>query len=265
MVLSGLPISLPKNASMIGDNQHHRRGFTLIELLIVAAVFSVIFLVAVTAFINVQSSQRQTLARQRVVADGRYVLETIARSVRLSRVDYAYYATHPSATFPTNLSDRLTELRLVGQDGNALCYRLAGNHVEVSTGVLTAGGCDPDSFVPMNPDDLLVDTLGFYILPRSNPSAGPPISVNDCKPKTLSVTGSDGYDSVDGTCVCTNNDIASCWSDQRCADTPAGGKICLPATMQPQVTISLHSKSVNTAPGERADVTLQTTVVSRVY
>ncbi|MBI3572890.1 MAG: type II secretion system protein, partial [Candidatus Kerfeldbacteria bacterium] len=75
-----------------------RPAFTLIEMLVVAAVFSIAFLIASTVFTNISTRQRSILVRQRISADARYVLENVARTVRIGSIDYVYYADQRCST-----------------------------------------------------------------------------------------------------------------------------------------------------------------------
>ncbi len=222
-------------------------GFTLIELLVAAAVFSVLFLVGTTVFTRVQSFQRGILTRQRVVADGRYMLEAMARTVRLGAIDYAYYQSNN-----INLSSPTDRLVIRDQLGNTTCYRLNSSAVET--------GADCVSTTALTPSDLLVQKFSLRITPRSNPYLPSPSSAADCR-----VPGNLDPDAK--VCACTGvADTTSCWPDQRClatGTTPAF--VCKNAVTQPQVTILLTTQSTNAAPGEQTRLSLQTTVISRVY
>lgn len=251
-------------------------GFTLIEILVVTAVFSIVFLLGTTVFLNIQSQQRGVLARQKVVADGRYVLESIARNVRLSAVDYAFYTTTPPDSVVTTLENILV---LRDQTNMQVCYRLKDNQMQNYTGVTA---CDPT--VPVNdanwtnitPDDLQVQNFNVYIKPGSDPFMKTPTVSTDCRvarnPVGTGLPVIDGFDNTQGVCICNDThgtpgddiDPTNCWPDQSCR-TIGSVDICQNATIQPRVTLVMRTKATSTAPGEQAEVTLQTTVGSRVY
>lgn len=228
-----------------------RPGFTLIELLVVAAVFSLTFLIGTTVFTTTQRIQRQTLARQRVVADGRYVLEAIARTVRQTSIDYAYYQSRS-----LNLSNPQSILATKDASGASNCYRLQGDLVEQATDC--ANWSDA---VAITPDDLTIRNFFVYIRPRSNPYALPPVQSSDCR-VAPPVAGVEGYDQAIGACLCV--DSTDCYDDQRCVTT-AGTKTCQNATTQPHITLFIRSASLDAESEQPVELRFQTTVVSRVY
>ena len=248
---------------MTGDNM--RRGFTLIEMLVVASVFSLLFLIATTVFTSVQSYQRGISAKQRLAADGRYILEAISRSVRLGTIDYSIYGN--DVTVPTD------KLAVIDSNGDTVCYHLDSQAVYIDD------NCNGGE--ALTPSDLLVENFEIIIRPRSDPYGAPPVpetSVPGVAPGAEPLVSSDcrnpgGADNFDGSaavCTCGGlSDIASCWPDQQCVDTDptSAGEafICQNAPFQPTVTIVLRTRSTNTQPGERAESTLQTTVTSRNY
>ncbi|MEK7637053.1 MAG: type II secretion system protein [Patescibacteria group bacterium] len=243
-------------------------GFTLIELLIVAAVFAVTALLATTVFTNVQTTQRQVQSQQRTSTDGRYIMETIARSIRTGTLNYSVSDSGYSAA--GEVTNPVTKISTVDQAGVVTCFRLDTNQVQLlspaTASCETQGGSTWTSFTP---GDLTVDALNFYVTPRSDPFRPVPRSSSDCKVAANAGPPAVGFDTVSGSCLCpdaTNAapDATKCFAGQTC-DATETTYICHNSNIQPQVTIYLKTSSTNTAPGERASVTLQTTVVSRIY
>jgi prepilin-type N-terminal cleavage/methylation domain-containing protein len=240
-----------------------RRAFTLIEILVVTAVFSLVVLIATGAYTTINSRQRSILARQRVVADGRYVLEAIARTVRIGSIDYAYYGNGHE------ISDTSGHIVLATRDqqNNQTCYQFASPNLQVSSDCSSGS----PTWATFNPSDIQVNDLRIYISPRSNPAMATPQASDgsDCKaPGT--------WDSSAGVCQCNNPDNSQCWADQQCVSVNAVGTsctgvespscICQNARQQPQVTIVISTTSnAGAAAGEQASISLQTTVASRTY
>ncbi len=276
---------------MLGCTQHHffstfnnqlelrRReksgaGFTLIELLIVAALFAVAFLLATTVFANVQSNQRGIAGRQQIVADGRYLLEAMARTIRLGSIDYHYYrdpdndgnagdAVDLAKPAQLGSSAPFTDILAVrDQQGNQTCYRWlgAGNNLQTISGSANCNG----TWTDITPADIIVTKFQIIITPASDPFLGTRTSL-DCK-NVLGVT-------ADGACPCSDTsggtqpdddtDTASCLPQQRCVAISGGPEICLNVNKQPTVTLVLETKNNTTRSGEQSSIALQTTVTPR--
>lgn len=240
---------------MIGAKQHS--AFTLIELLITASIFSVAALLATTVFSNIQHTQRKIQNQQRINADGRYVIETIARSIRTGSVNYGMFTNSVISPNPA------TAISTIDQDGKVTCYRWNDPNKTVEVASNTGASCPTtSSWIAFTPDDVQVDTLNFFVTPTSDPFRPIPRSNGDCL--------SNNYDAIKGACTCSTS-LAQCFSGQDCTTTvPANGptaavKICTNPNVQPHVTIYISAKSKNAATGERVSSALQTTVTSRLY
>ncbi len=252
------------SSAKVGLGKTQRAGFTLIELLIVAAVFTVAALLATTVFSNIQSTQRKIQGQQRTAVDGRYILETIARSVRTSTINYAVYGGPGEVTNPATI------LSTVDQAGIVTCFRWQANQVQLLTSTTVDCPTADPGWKSFTPGDLQVDALSFYMTPRSDPYRSGPRADGDCKsPTTLDATESfiiAGFDAQNGTCVCSTlgTDSTNCYTDQTCV-TAGSVLACANPNIQPQVTIYLTTSTKNVTVGEHSSVTLQTTVASRLY
>lgn len=239
---------------MIGAKRQ-RAGFTLIELLIVAAIFSTAALLATTVFSNIQTRQRQIQGQQRVTSDGRYVMESIARSIRTGSVNYAIYT---SGVYPSVINGLpTTSISVIDLQNVVTCYKWENSALWVITPATTQCATSSGSaWTQINPTDLRVDSIQFLVTPKSDAYRPVPRASTDCH------TPLSSYVASSGTCSCSVD--ADCWSDQTC-DISGGTGFCSNANVQPQVTIVMKTSSANAGPGEQTSVELQTTVVSRVY
>ena len=68
---------------MTGNNQ---KGLTLIELLIAAAVFSIVFSVAMGTFVSAVKIQRYNLSHELMMDQVSYATEYIARALRMAQI-----------------------------------------------------------------------------------------------------------------------------------------------------------------------------------
>lgn len=138
----------------------NRKGFTYIELIIVIAIFSIITVIIGTTFILFTRAQTNTSVREKLIADGRYIMETITRNIRLNRINFdAYTAPIQNPTSYLSLLDaednQISFDVIQGDcfDGieNCLFYE------QILGGGLLSG------------EDVNIDYLKFYIQPTLNP------------------------------------------------------------------------------------------------
>lgn len=232
-----------RNLCRIPDPIRGGAGFTLIELLLVTAVFSVAVLMSTTVYSQRQNDQRRVLLRQQEVSDSRYLLETMARSIRVGTINYLYYDSE--VTNPTDI------LTTTDQGGTTYCYKFQGTEI-VTTSSNTRIDCGGGTWTPINSTDLLVDDFKVFITPRSDPFLGLPTTCHT------------GATLVDQTCQCTDSN--DCYSDQECIDTGAASlaDICRPALAQPTVTLVLQTHVIGAGFGNLS-INMQTTVASHVY
>ncbi len=72
---------------MIGNKiTKNKRGFTLVELLVSVALFAITVSAASSLFSAAAKAQRRSFENQKVLENGRYVLETIAKAVRMGEI-----------------------------------------------------------------------------------------------------------------------------------------------------------------------------------
>lgn len=66
-------------------NFKNQNGFSLIEIIIAISIFIMVLTVATTAFVNNSSYQKRITALQDAENNARYILEVMAREIRLAR------------------------------------------------------------------------------------------------------------------------------------------------------------------------------------
>ncbi|MFH0852048.1 MAG: prepilin-type N-terminal cleavage/methylation domain-containing protein [bacterium] len=70
-------------------------GFTLLELLVALAIFLTVMTMAVSIFLTALKNQRQGFLSQNLQDDARYIMEVIAKEVRMSKI---YTATSANSS-----------------------------------------------------------------------------------------------------------------------------------------------------------------------
>lgn len=74
-----------KRISKFSERQH---GFSLVELIVSMFLFSVVVSVVGVAFVNILNIQRRGVGAQKVQETALYMLELIAREIRVSRIEF---------------------------------------------------------------------------------------------------------------------------------------------------------------------------------
>lgn len=143
-----------------------RAGFTIMETVLVLGIFSIATTYAIGIFVQSNTVQKRTANIQRLTADARYVLEVMAREVRMGTIDYSYNGY----TLP--LVGPQTVLAIKDEDNQPLRFRRAESNGRFA--VQVCSGNDLYCLVPANwlditPSDLTVERLAFYLAPPDNP------------------------------------------------------------------------------------------------
>lgn len=230
------------------------------EMVVVIAIFSALILIALNVFILALHAQRQTSFRQQVLANLRYVMESMAQKVRTSEIDYQFYLDDKIASPDGKIANPENVLALINQAGNHLQYSVKNGVIYQSDG--------QSSFALTEPSQVLVTKFDFYISPATNPFAeercnGALESNTGCKNDIACTINDSGLSDKPGFCICT--EATDCLSNNCEPNEELGVSLCLPFDSQPGVTIVLGFQSVAQRVEEIKTLYLQTTVSSRVY
>ncbi|MFH0951645.1 MAG: prepilin-type N-terminal cleavage/methylation domain-containing protein [Patescibacteria group bacterium] len=161
------------------------RGFTLIEILIAITLFSITIVVAVDVIVAYTKLQNRGVIQQTLGSDARFVMESIARQMRLGTIDYDYYADPPDESGEIYLTaGPINKLAIKDNANNVTLYRLntGTDKVEVSNDIYDIGG---GTWTSITPDDIEISRLDFYISPAVDPFAlQDPVPAADSKYKS---------------------------------------------------------------------------------
>jgi len=122
----------------------NKKGFTLIELIVAIGVFSLIVLAMVTISFSVIQSQRKAFALQVTQEASRYILESMGKEVRTSKINS-----------PDSPTIQVTVLDITNARGENVVYQFMNNRVYRQG-------------EPLSPTNLEVNG-GFYISKRTLP------------------------------------------------------------------------------------------------
>lgn len=234
-------------------SERQNQGFTLIEILMVVAIFSMAVLMSTDVFLTANRSQRQAQSQQRVQADARFTIETIAREIRSSIPDYKFYANPPAAVIP--LAQPTWVLALCDAD-NLGCIpdkaRTIFRQASISSATPWAGdgsrlqicslACElPGSWSDITPEGVTLVKFEAFITPDVNPF----LLYGTCSDSPTTICQSGDNKCTTGTC----NDI----NEYR-------------VNTQPTITVvlTLREEAQGGVPSG-ADQVYQTTVTSRLF
>jgi len=145
-------------------------GFTLIEVVVALGIFSIATTYAIGIFVQSNQVQRRTANVQRVLSDARYVLEVMAREVRMGEIDYDYSGY---ATTGGELDLEQSVLALRDVDNQPIRFRrqlIAGLPDRYVVQVCSEKEvCLADDWLDITPEDLSIERLVFYISPPKDP------------------------------------------------------------------------------------------------
>jgi prepilin-type N-terminal cleavage/methylation domain-containing protein len=65
----------------------NQQGFTIVEMLITVFVFSILATAVSSIFIQVINGERRALAAQQIQENGEFILESLAREIRVSKIE----------------------------------------------------------------------------------------------------------------------------------------------------------------------------------
>lgn len=148
---------------MLRELKNNKFGFTLVEVIVALGIFSIATTYSVSIFVQSNQVQKRTANEQRLQSDARYVLEVMAREVRLGHLDYAYYAAQgiSLANMPLTQGNAILAVRDV--DNNQILFRRGQNGARYVAQVYSGG-----AWLDITPEDLNVARLSFYIAPSSD-------------------------------------------------------------------------------------------------
>lgn len=66
-----------------------RQGLTVVELIVATAIFAVVMVIVTTITLSILDGQRNAFALQDSQESGRYILETMSKEIRMSKINSA--------------------------------------------------------------------------------------------------------------------------------------------------------------------------------
>jgi prepilin-type N-terminal cleavage/methylation domain-containing protein len=243
--------------------QGDRRGFTLLETLVAVTVFGIVVVTAITIFVTTSIAQKRAESKAKLISDARFSIDLIAQTVRLDHMDFTKLQTYRPAAgsegiylITTDSQGVVRHFRWYIPDlatGNhviALCKRFPSDAVTKCLPALPSDPLPDSQYTAITSVNIDVGTFRVDTYPIFDPDTPRPTSQADCH--------NNNFNPQLGACTCSV--VADCFEGQTCESG-----ICQTPNFQPRATIIMGSTGGSTKPSERATLTMQTTVSSRIY
>lgn len=107
---------------MMLRQRHQPTGFTLLEVLLALAAFGILSVTVIAVFMSSGREERRGLARQREVGSAQFIMEQMAKDIRLGTPDYEYYADRSIALATGSAVNAVHRLAVRFADGSFRTY-----------------------------------------------------------------------------------------------------------------------------------------------
>jgi prepilin-type N-terminal cleavage/methylation domain-containing protein len=157
---------------------NNKRGFTLVELLIAMAIFVLFISVLINTYSYIVQAQRKANDERVVYVEARKVFDIMLTEFRDGMVDYAAFNKDICSNGATNsFFGPKDEVKLVSKDDSVKTrIWLLNNQVMINkdsrhpvTGTYANTNSDFAYAMTINPENILVQELAFYVAPSIDP------------------------------------------------------------------------------------------------
>ena len=136
-------------------------GYTIVEMLVSVAVFGLAFIAIGAIFIGFSTAQSRASVSQRLLNEGNFVLEAVAREIRMNAIDYDCGL----------MSSRY--ICLTAPDGTETHFRFndpsAPNILQACSDPVSVGvAC---SWINLHSSDVDITNVEFHVFPQNDPFA----------------------------------------------------------------------------------------------
>lgn len=148
------------------NNFKNQKGISLVELVVAVSIFSLVMLAATGIFINAMKAQKAIIAKQNVAENMRYMMEFMAKEIRMAQVPTDADLTFNDGDGNQFIGGSSSTISFFISGGDQIKYFLSGNKV-LRTNMTAASGDQP-----VSSDEISVTGLSFKIN-NWNISGGP--------------------------------------------------------------------------------------------
>ncbi|OGY92416.1 MAG: hypothetical protein A3B31_03845 [Candidatus Komeilibacteria bacterium RIFCSPLOWO2_01_FULL_53_11] len=136
-------------------------GYTIVELIVTVAVFGLAFIAIGAIFIGFSTAQSHASASQRLLNEGNFVLEAVAREIRMNAIDYGCGLMSYSY------------ICLTAPDGTETHFRFndpsAPNILQTCSNPVSVDASCP--WANLHSSDVVITNVEFHVFPQNDPFA----------------------------------------------------------------------------------------------
>lgn len=159
---------------MFINKQTKQSGFTLIEMLVSITLLSMVLIMTGSIFIMINRDENRNLSYQKIQGDARLAIESIAKEIRLSKIDYV----------KMTINNPMDEIKLEKPSGELISFKKATGSIcgagwaSTDSCVLLSIDADLDNIyettAPITSKQINISSLQFYVFPKSSTNNGQP-------------------------------------------------------------------------------------------
>jgi len=147
------------------QKEHNKNGFSLIEVMVSLALFSIVMMVAVGAFLSIIDANRKAQALQTSIDNAFFAFEHITRLIRTGTT----YDCESFGTLDTHNCSGGSEFQFLDDTGRTIRIQLAGGTIQQQTRE-TSGSWG--NWFSLTAPDLNVESLIFHVTDSDPQSSG---------------------------------------------------------------------------------------------
>jgi prepilin-type N-terminal cleavage/methylation domain-containing protein len=140
------------------------KGYTLVELLVTVSIFALAFLAIGAIFLGFSTAQSRAGNAQRLLNEGNFLFESVAREIRMRAIDYdcleaANYESETDYVCLKSIDGAKVHFQVIDQTGSDYDIQICRD--------FTGSACT--TWRSIKPSFLTVTKAEFYISPVNNP------------------------------------------------------------------------------------------------
>ncbi len=148
--------------SLFRIKKNNVKGFTLLEMILALGIFIILFTLTLGIYSYALRAEQKTTQLSRLQKEAQLIMEIVAKKVRNSRIDYAWYSGE--------LSSPESSLALLDKSAERTVFKLKTDVLGDNFAICSLGDCvSDDDFSIIPASNIVIASLNFYISPLVDP------------------------------------------------------------------------------------------------